>query len=60
MNTLEFYQQTYTYDIGNNLTALSHQDNKSLTVSSYHNNRVNHQHQKLFFITPSNGDWIRR
>jgi hypothetical protein len=22
MNTLEFYQQTYTYDIGNNLTAL--------------------------------------
>jgi hypothetical protein len=22
VNTLEFYQQTYTYDIGNNLTAL--------------------------------------
>ncbi|VVH57229.1 hypothetical protein BSPCLSOX_361, partial [uncultured Gammaproteobacteria bacterium] len=25
MNTLEFYQQTYTYDTGNNLTNLSHQ-----------------------------------
>ncbi|VVH65485.1 hypothetical protein BSPLISOX_1502, partial [uncultured Gammaproteobacteria bacterium] len=29
MNTLEFYQQTYTYDIGNNLTALSHQANSN-------------------------------
>jgi hypothetical protein len=27
---------------------------------SYHNNRVNHQHQKPFLITLSNGDWIRR
>jgi hypothetical protein len=25
MNTLEFYQQTYTYDTSNNLTNLSHQ-----------------------------------
>jgi insecticidal toxin complex protein TccC len=29
MNTLEFYQQTYTYDAGNNLTALSHQANSN-------------------------------
>jgi hypothetical protein len=27
MNILEFYQQTYTYDTGNNLTNLSHQAN---------------------------------
>jgi hypothetical protein len=29
MNTLEFYQQAYTYDTGNNLTNLSHQANSS-------------------------------
>jgi hypothetical protein len=27
INTLEHYQQTHTYDTGNNLTALSHQAN---------------------------------
>ncbi|CAC9653198.1 hypothetical protein [uncultured Gammaproteobacteria bacterium] len=30
------------------------------SVPSYHNNRANHQHQKPFSITLSNGDWIRR
>ncbi|CAC9430125.1 hypothetical protein BPUTSESOX_288 [uncultured Gammaproteobacteria bacterium] len=30
------------------------------SAPSYHNNRVNHQHQKPFLITLSNGDWIRR
>ncbi|VVM28598.1 hypothetical protein BSPWISOXPB_3642 [uncultured Gammaproteobacteria bacterium] len=30
------------------------------STPSYHNNRVNHQHQKPFLITLSNGDWIRR
>jgi hypothetical protein len=29
INTLEHYQQTYTYDTGNNLTALSHQENSN-------------------------------
>jgi hypothetical protein len=29
MITLEFYQQTYAYDTGNNLTNLSHQANSN-------------------------------
>ena len=29
MNLLELYQQTYTYDTGNNLTQLLHQANSS-------------------------------
>ncbi|CAC9467036.1 hypothetical protein, partial [uncultured Gammaproteobacteria bacterium] len=29
MVTLEFYQQTYAYDTGNNLTSLSHQAHSS-------------------------------
>jgi hypothetical protein len=41
MNTLEFYQQTYTYDTGNNLTNLSHQkpsfcQNKKIVAIASH------------------------
>jgi hypothetical protein len=53
MNTLEFYQQTYTYDTGNNLTNLSHQANSSTwqqTLTIHPNN--NRGNKTAFYPVP--------
>jgi hypothetical protein len=53
MNILEFYQQTYTYDTGNNLTNLSHQANsdawqQALTI--HPNNNRGTETQRCWFV----------
>ncbi|VVH60032.1 Putative insecticidal toxin complex [uncultured Gammaproteobacteria bacterium] len=53
MNTLEFYQQTYTYDAGNNLTALSHQANsnnwqKTISIHPNSNRGTENNNQNNF------------
>ena len=53
MNILEFYQQTYTYDTGNNLTNLSHQANsgawqQTLTIHPNNNRGTENNNQNNF------------
>ena len=53
MNILEFYQQTYTYDTGNNLTNLSHQANsgawqQTLTIHPNSNRGTENNNQNNF------------
>jgi hypothetical protein len=52
---LEFYQQTYTYDTGNNLTNLSHQANsstwqQSLTIHPNNNRGTETQQSECCFV----------
>jgi hypothetical protein len=59
MSLLETYHQTYTYDIGNNLTHISHQANSSAwqqTIAIHPNNNRGTETQQsatgpLFYIT---------
>jgi insecticidal toxin complex protein TccC len=53
INASEHYQQTYTYDTGNNLTALSHQANSStwqqtLTIRPNSNRGTENNNQNNF------------
>ncbi|CAC9434285.1 hypothetical protein [uncultured Gammaproteobacteria bacterium] len=53
MNTLEFYQQTYAYDTGNNLTNLSHQAKsntwqQTLTIHPNSNRGTENNNQNNF------------
>jgi insecticidal toxin complex protein TccC len=53
MNTLEFYQQTYAYDAGNNLTTLSHQANsnnwqKTISIHPNSNRGTENNNQNNF------------
>ncbi|VVM23695.1 hypothetical protein BSPWISOXPB_2342 [uncultured Gammaproteobacteria bacterium] len=61
MNTLEFYQQTYTYDIGNNLTALSHQANSNTwqqTLAIHPNNNRGTETQQSTSDFDANGNLL--
>jgi insecticidal toxin complex protein TccC len=53
INTLEHYQQTHTYDTGNNLTALSHQANsnnwqKTISIHPNSNRGTENNNQNNF------------
>ncbi|CAC9640383.1 RHS repeat-associated core domain-containing protein [bacterium endosymbiont of Bathymodiolus sp. 5 South] len=61
MNTLEFYQQTYTYDTGNNLTNLSHQANSSTwqqTLTIHPNNNRGTETQQSTSDFDANGNLL--
>ncbi|CAC9542485.1 hypothetical protein [uncultured Gammaproteobacteria bacterium] len=61
MNTLEFYQQTYTCDIGNNLTNLIHQANSSVwqqTLSIHPNSNRGTETQQPTSNFDANGNLL--
>jgi RHS repeat-associated protein len=61
INTLEHYQQTYTYDTGNNLTALSHQENSNnwqQTISIHPNNNRGTETQQSASDFDANGNLL--
>ncbi|VVH64346.1 hypothetical protein BSPLISOX_1757, partial [uncultured Gammaproteobacteria bacterium] len=61
MVTLEFYQQTYAYDTGNNLTSLSHQAHSSAwqqTLTIHPNNNRGTETQQSTSDFDANGNLL--